>query len=284
MSGSRRKPLRILFLEFFMSSTVFRVLSLSSLFLIGLAAAALFGQEELNLLGSYEDVRSLVDNNTADTNQFVFTRSIYNGRIPYYYKNWYTDYPRADHHLIEVIHRLTNIDIAMKERAIPINDPDLFKYPFVYSSEEGQMVLSDADAAQLRTYLLRGGFWVIDDFWGSFEWANFERQMKKIFPEREIKDIPIDHPIFHLFYSIDHLIQVPSLAYVFNGGITWETDGFVPECKGIWDDEGRLMVVINHNTDLGDAYEWSDDPSYPNRFSGYAYRMAVNFLMYAMTH
>jgi hypothetical protein len=260
------------------------LLAISFLVLSGIAGSALFSQEDLNLMGRYEDVKDLVENNTEETNQFVFTRLIYNGRIPYYYKNWYTDYPRADHHLIDVIHRLTNIDIADRERAIPINDPDLFKYPFVYSSEEGQMVLSDSDAARLRDYLMRGGFWVVDDFWGSFEWANFEREMRKIFPDREIKPIPMDHPIFHMVYDIDEVIQVPSLAYVFNGGITWEQDGFHAECKGIWDDNGRLMVVINHNTDLGDAYEWSDDPRYPNRFSGYAYRMAVNFLMYSLTH
>ncbi len=116
----------------------------------------------------------------------------------------------------------------------------------------------------------RGGFWIVDDFLGTFEWSEFAAQMRKIFPYREIKDIPRDHPIFHVMYDTDHIIQTPSLAYVFNGGITWEVDGFEAECKGIWDDSGRLMVVINHNTDLGDAYEWSDDPRYPNKFSGYA--------------
>ena len=237
------------------------------------------------LFGRYEDVKLVPENNTAATNQFVFTRLIYNGRIPSYYKNWYTDYPRADNNLIAVLKRLTNVDIADKGRVIPINDPDLFKYPFIYSLEEEQMVLSDDDAAKLRTYLLRGGFWVLDDFWGSFEWSIFEEQMKKIFPDREIKDIPLDHPIFHVMYDIDHLMQTPSAAYFFNGfGITYETDGWVPECKGIWDDNGRLMVVINHNTDLKSAYDWSDDPRYPDRSSGYAYRLAANFLVYALSH
>ena len=129
------------------------------------------------------------------------------------------------------------------------------------------MVLSDKDAEILREYLNRGGFWMLDDFWGSFEWAAMEKQIRKILPNVEIKDIPKNHAIFHQFFDIDKIMQVPSLAYVFNGGITWEQDGFVAECKGIFDDNGRLMVMINHNTDLGDAYQWMDIPEYPYEFS-----------------
>ena len=265
-------------------SLVMRVVVGLGLLLAVLTAVVVYGQEEMELLGRYDDVHRVLDNYTKETNEFVFTRLIYNGRIPGYYKNWYTDYPRADRNLIAVLKRLTNINISDRERVVPINDPDLFKYPMVYSSEIEQMVLTDEDAAILRNYMERGGFWIVDDFWGSFEWSEFEAQMHKVFPNREIKDIPRDHPVFHVMYDIDHLIQTPSLAYAFNGGITWETDGFVPECKGIWDDKGRLMMVINHNTDLGDAYEWSDDARYPDRFSGYAFRMAVNFIMYALTH
>lgn len=247
-----------------------------------LAVGLVFSQE-FALLGRYDDARYIEQSREQD-HEFVFARLIYNGRIRGYYKNWYTDYPKSDRQLIMGLKRLTNLDIADQERAVPITDPDLFKYPFLYTSEAGQMVLSDQDAAILREYLARGGFWVLDDFWGSFEWANFERQMRKVLPGMEIKDIPRDHPIFHCFYDIDRIIQVPSLAYAFNGGITFEQDGFEAYCKGIWDENGRLMVVINHNTDLGDAYEWADEPKYPNQFSGYAYRMAINFIIYALTH
>lgn len=253
------------------------------LFISAIAAVG-YCQEEFAFLGRYEDVRRIPDNYTKETNQFVFTRLVYNGRIPGYYKNWYTDYPRADRNLIDVLKRLTNIDIADRERLVAINDPELFKYPLIYSSEIEQAIVSNEDAALLRTYLSRGGFWIIDDNWGSFEWSLIEDLLHKILPGREIKDIPMDHPLFHLFFDVDHLVQTPSAAYFYNGGITWETDGFEPECKGIWDDHGRLMVVINHNTDLGDSYEWSDDPRYPSRFSVYGYHMAVNFILYAMTH
>jgi len=255
-----------------------------AVFLVGVAAlGTVYAQQELSFLGRYDDVRFIKQDKT-DTNQIVFARLIYNGRILGYYKNWYTDYPKGDETLIMGIQRLTNLNVSDHSRAIPINDPDLFKYPFIYSSEVGQMVLTDQDAAIMREYLARGGFWMVDDFWGSFEMDNFLRQMRKILPGAEIKDIPKDHAIFHTFYDIDKIIQVPSYAYTINGGITYEQDGFVGECKGIWDDHGRLVVMINHNTDLGDAYEWADDPAYPNYFSSFAYRVAINSILYALTH
>ena len=252
--------------------------------LLAISIAAIAGlAQELGFLGRYDDAR-YIEQPKEETNQIVFARLIYNGRIPGYYKNWYTDYPKADRQLIMGLKRLTNFNIADYERAIAVTDPDLFKYPFIYTSEPEQMVLTDEDAAILSEYLDRGGFWIMDDFWGSFEWQSMERQLKKVLPRSEIKDIPRDHPIFHIFYDIDHIIQVPSLAYAYNGGITWETDGFIPECKGVWDDHGRLIMVINHNTDLGDAYEHADNPIYPNYFSGYAYRIAINFILYSLTH
>jgi hypothetical protein len=247
-----------------------------------LAVGTLFSQE-LGLLGRYDDAR-FIDQPKEDTDQIVFTRLIYNGRIPAYYKNWYTDYPKSDQLLITGIKRLTSLNIADRERAVAITDPNLFKYPFLYTSEPGQMVLTEQDAGIMREYLARGGFWVMDDFWGSFEWANMERQVRKILPTAKIEDIPRDHPVFHVFYDIDKIMQIPSLAWVYNGGITFEQDGFEAFCKGVWDDKGRLVIVINHNTDLGDAYEWADEPKYPNYFSSYAYRLAINFILYALTH
>jgi hypothetical protein len=240
-------------------------------------------QEELNLLGNYEDAKRISQEKEL-TNKFVFVRLIYNGRIPGYIKNWYTDYPKGDEQLIWALSRLTHLDVAEHPRAIAITDPELFRHPFVYTSEPGQMVLSSEDAEIMREYLNRGGFWMLDDFWGSFEWGNMAAEMRKVLPNAEIRDIPMSHEIFHQFFDVKRLTQVPSLAYLVNGGITHEQDGFTPECKGIWDDKGRLVVVINHNTDLGDAYEWMDLKEYPYEFSSYAYRIAVNTFMYALSH
>lgn len=247
-----------------------------------LAGAAVFAQDAFDYVGRYEDAERVVQEDSP-TDQFIFARLVYNGVEPYYIKNWYTDWPKADRQLIAGIQRLSNVNIADQERVVALDDPRLFEYPFLYTSEPGQIVLTDEDARILREYLDRGGLWVVDDFWGSFEWNNFQRQVARIFPDGEIRDIPRNHPILHCFYDIDHLVQVPSLDYV-NTGVVVEQDGFEPYLRGIWDDDtDRLMVVINHNTDLGDAYEHADHPLYPHAFSGFAYRMAMNFMIYALT-
>jgi len=245
-------------------------------------AGALQYQNDLGYDGTYDDAKK-IKQGPPENNQFVFARLIYTGRIHAYYKGWYTDYPKGDRLLIQGLKRLTTLDIADQGRVVAINDPALFRYPMIYSSEVGQMVLTMEDAAIMREYLQRGGFWFLDDFWGSVEWESLEAQMKKIFPQFPIKDIPSSHPMFHAFFDIDRVMQVPSLAYLYTG-ITYEQDGFTGECKGVFDEKGRLLVVINHNTDLGDAYEWADDPNYPQRFTGYAYRHALNIILYALSH
>ncbi len=248
---------------------------------LGMAGLAL-AQGDCLCAGNVGDVRYIHQDNSP-TGQFVFARLVYNGREPYYIKNWYTDWPEGDKHLMMGLERLSNLDLAPEPRVVAIDDPDLFGYPMLYTSEPGQMVLTDEHAAILREYLDRGGFWFLDDFWGTFEWGNFLFQLEKVVPNAEIRDIPRDHTIFHVFFDIDEIIQVPSLNYVYTGVIV-EQDGFEPFVKGIWDEEGRLMMVINHNTDLGDAYEHADDPRYPNRFSSFSYRLATNFIIYALTH
>jgi len=153
------------------------------------------------------------------------------------------------------------------------------------------MELSEEEAARLREYLLRGGFWHVDDFWGLQQWNQFARQMKKVFPDREIQELPLTHEIFHIFFNIDRVLQVPNVRlgeyYTMSGGRsqTWEQPSDTePRVLGISDDTGRLMVLITYNSDLGDAWEWMDDPEYPALFTGYAYRLGMNSIIYAMTH
>lgn len=236
------------------------------------------------MVGSYDDLK-LIPPQTRQLNGFSFARLVYNGLIPTYSKNWFTDYPEGDKTMIEIIKRLTKIDIAPEGRAISICSRDLFNYPFVYSAEGGQMVLDTSDALKLKEYLNRGGFWMIDDFWGTFEWNQFEREIKKIFPDREIVDIPTDHPIFHVFFDIDKVIQVPNVGYAYCSGCpTWEEDGYEPKVRGIFDEQGRLVILIFFNTDTMDALEWANDQNYPHHFSAYAYKIFVNSIIYAMTH
>jgi hypothetical protein len=212
---------------------------------------------------------------------FYFTRAIYSGWRGY---SWAIDYPEADQHFVFGLRRLTRIDAYELENPVRLDVPELRRYPFLYALEVGRMSLSEPEARGLRDYLLAGGFLVIDDFWGSREWANFESDIGRVLPGYPIVDIPLDHELLRIFYRIEELVQVPNVGSGMRGGPTWEQDGFVPTLRGIYDDDGRLMVVINWNTDLGDAWEHADNPYYPLKFSNFAYRMGVNLVIYGMTH
>ena len=218
--------------------------------------------------------------------EFYFTRAAYSsGRGGWGRRgqSWAIDYPKADRQFLTVLKRLTNLDAYDDENAIALNDPRVRNFPFLYALEVGYMSMSQAEVEGLRDYLLAGGFLVIDDFWGSQEWAQFEFQMKLVFPEKEIIDLDLDHSVFNTFYEIDEILQVPAYGRYY-GGQTWERDGYVPFVKGIEDDNGRLMVIINWNTDLGDAWEWAEQPDYPVPYSTFAFQMGVNMIVYAMTH
>ena len=212
---------------------------------------------------------------------FYFTRAAYSS---YGWRGWHVDYPKADRQFLIGLRRLTNLDSYDGENGVLLTDPDLGRYPFLYAVEVGYMAMTDAEVRALRRYLLSGGFLVVDDFWGTDEWWNFAREMGRVLPGRRIEDVPLDHPVFGSFYEVDEIVQVPNVGQGMRGGPTWERDGYVPVVKGIFDDERRLMVLANWNTDLGDAWEWAENPYYPLRYSTYAYEMGVNFIIYAMTH
>jgi hypothetical protein len=196
---------------------------------------------------------------------------------------WATDWPTADRVIISVLGRLTSADVSPRELGVRLDDPELRRYPFLYAVEVGSMNLRDNEIEALRNYLLAGGFLVVDDFWGSYQWENFAYQITQVLPEFEIVELPLDHPLFSVVYEVDEIVQVPNIGNGRAGGPTYEQDGYEAKCFGIFDDKGRLMVVINWNTDLGDAWEWAEDPSYPLDYSTYAYRMGANFIFYAMT-
>lgn len=217
--------------------------------------------------------------------EFYFTRAVYSSYGRRWRGSWATDYPKADLQFLTVLRRLMQIDAYESENAIRLDDPELRRYPFLYAVEVGYMSLTDGEVRGLRDYLLAGGFLVVDDFWGTLEWLNFEAEIRRVLPEYPIVDIPLDHPIFHSFYDIDELLQVPNVGLARWGrGRTWERDGYIPYCRGIFDEKGRLLVLINWNTDLGDAWEWMDDPEYPLKYSTYAYQLGVNAIVYAMSH
>jgi hypothetical protein len=222
----------------------------------------------------------------AERREFYFTRAAYGGLGRGYrgYGSWTVDYPKADRQFMIGVHRLARLlDASSEENPVRLDDPDLDRYPFLYAVEVGYMSLGEEEVRGLRRYLRAGGFLFVDDFWGSQEWEVFESEIRRVLPGCEIVEMPLDHPLFHTYYSIKQILQVPNV-YNARIGRTWERDGHTAHCRGIFDERGRLMVLINWNTDLGDAWEWADDPEYPLKYSAFAYEMGVNAILYAMSH
>lgn len=218
--------------------------------------------------------------------EFTFTRLEYNSFRRGRGQSWMVDWPKADEQFIVGLRGWVRSLLAVSDSptTVAIDDPKLFTYPFVYIVEPGGLNLSDEDAQYLREYLLRGGFLMLDDFWGEWEWQNVEEQMRKIFPERPIKTLPLDHPVFHCYFNIHEVVQVPNYHnWVYNGQ-TSEKGGITPSYEGIEDESGRLMVFIARNCDNGDAWEWIDQPDYPLRYGLSAYRLGMNLIIYSMTH
>jgi len=224
------------------------------------------------------DVPAIQDAPRPLDRTFYFTRAAYNDRRRGPWGSWATDYPKADIQFLIGVKRLTIIDAYEAEHPMRLDDPDLRRYPFLYAVEVGRMALTPPEIEGLRTYLLAGGFLVVDDFWGTYEWANFEREIRQVLPEYQIVPIPMDHPVLRTFYDIHEIVQVPNVWQGRTGGPTWERDGYTPYLRGILDDRGRVMVLISFNSDLGDAWEWADDPFYPLPYSNYAYQIGVNMI------
>ncbi len=198
--------------------------------------------------------------------------------------SWTTDYTAADRHVAVALRRLTRIHVRSVEQPIDLDDgDDVFNYPWLYAVEVGHWQLTDSQIVQMREFLLRGGFFMCDDFHGTEEWAVFMETMQRVFPDRQVVDIPDSDSIFHAIYDLDHRYQVPGAQYL-SSGRTYEYDGFDPHWRGIYDDKGRLMVAICHDMDLGDAWEWADEPRYDEKFSALAFRIVTNYVVYAMSH
>lgn len=218
--------------------------------------------------------------------EFAFTRIIFDsGRqaLPGPGNTAWRDWPDSDMHFIRGVRRLTSVEIEDRSRALRLTQAELFDRPFIYALEVGTWQLSDEEAAALREYLLRGGFLVVDDFHGSYQWAGFMRSMGKVFPDRPIVDVDEGDAIMRMHFEIDKSQPIPGIMALRYGN-TFEHDGYVPTWRGIYDDEGRLMVIINFNVDLGDAWEMADEPWYPEKYTARAYRFGVNYVLYSMTH
>ena len=200
--------------------------------------------------------------------------------------SWTQDYPRADRHFAMAMRRLTRVHVRSVEQPVNLDDgDDVFNWPWLVAGEMGDWLLTDDQAAKLRDFLLRGGFLMLDDFWGPQEYARFNESMSRVFPDREVVEIDNKDPIFHTVYDLDDRYQIlGQWALGGRGGMSYRVAGTVAQWKGIYDDHGHLMVVMSFNSDIGDSWEWADDPRYPEKFSALGMRIGVNDVVYSMTH
>jgi hypothetical protein len=198
--------------------------------------------------------------------------------------SWSQDYPRADRHFAQALRRLTRVHVRSVEQPVNLDDgDDVYGYPWLCAGEMGDWKLTRAQADKLRDYLLRGGFLMLDDFWGTEEWDRFEESMRMVFPNREIVELDDTNAIFHTVYDLDDRYQVPG-EWALRRRTTYRNDGSVAHWRGIYDDHGRVIVAISFNSDIGDSWEWADAPSYPEKYSALGIRIGVNYVVYSMTH
>ncbi len=203
---------------------------------------------------------------------------------------WATDHPDSDLNFSFRLQQLTTMKVNPNPVIVDLNGDKIFDYPFIYMIEPGSLYFSENEVKRLRRYLLNGGFLMVDDFWGGDEYDNFYDEIKRVFPDREPVDLEIDHPIFHIVYDLKKKPQVPSISHGMSGR-TYESrpgpdDGSEVHYRAIFDDDGRMMVIICHNTDLGDGWEREGEHEYYfKEFSEkQAYPMGINIVFYAMTH
>jgi len=211
-------------------------------------------------------------------------------------QGWWTDYPNADRNMSFRLAELTKTLVAMSDDGEPkhvvvrLTDPLLFRCPFTVMEDVGTAWFSDEEAARLREYLLKGGFLWVDDYWGSRAWNAWVREIAKVLPPHEfpIFDVPVEHPIRHALYDVDRIPQIPSIQFWRrSGGRTSEQgwDSAEPHMRAIADSQGRIIVLMTHNTDISDAWEREgEDVDFFYTFSVEGYGVGINVLLYAMSH
>jgi hypothetical protein len=207
--------------------------------------------------------------------RFTFTRIRYGGwgRGG---GSWAHDYPRADEHLPRIVAELTTMQPRVgSSNVFDLEDDGIFHNPVIYVSEPGFWAITDAGAANLRGHLLKGGFLIFDDFEGESQWDNMARQMARVLPEYRWTEIDVTHPIFHAFFEMKRIDFPHPLVNV------------IPTYFAMFDDNDpsqRIMVLANYNNDLAEYWEWSATGMFPIANTNEAYKLGVNYVIYAMTH
>jgi len=201
---------------------------------------------------------------------------------------WAVDYPYAEMHFLPALRRLTKVQVAEDSRHLEIVDQSIFDYPFLLMQQPGQGNWNPTpeEAARFREYFLRGGFMIVDDIHTEYEWQIFAASMRRVFPERAFIEIPDSDPLLHVVYDLTNRIQIPGVRHLRRkrgGEIVTQMEGPL-SWRGLYDDAGRIMVAVNLNADMGDAWEHADSPYFPAEMTGQAYRLGINYVVYAMTH
>jgi hypothetical protein len=226
--------------------------------------------------------------------RFNFCRLVYQANRNGNGGSWTTDYPNADINMSIRLAELTKTRVSFETNGQPNHllvrptDDTLYQCPLVIMTAPGSAFFSDADAAALRTYLAKGGFLWADDFWGTYQWQQWEGQLRKVLPDAAIVDIPLDHPMMRAQFVVTEIPQIPNIGYFRrSGGDTSEQgyDSQTPRARIISDGLDRIMVLMTHNTDISDSWEREgEDASYFYAFSPRGYAFGINVLLYAMTH
>ena len=198
------------------------------------------------------------------------------------YSRWGIDANKGDRLFIGILSRLTRIDVQPIETIVDIDSDEVFNLPWLFAVSVGDWQLSPSQAERLRKYFDRGGFLMVDDFHNEREWANFMNGMRQIDPAAEAVELTDSDPAFHVLFDMKDRVRVPGANVVHGNGI--ERGGTFPHWRAILDSRGRMMVAICFNMDVGDGWEFADDPDYPERFASEAMRLGTNYVVYAMTH
>lgn len=202
----------------------------------------------------------------------------YGGR----YFRWGIDVNKGDRILISILRRLTRIDTAPIESIVDVSSDEIFDHPWLLAGSVGDWVLQPEEARRLRRYFDRGGFLMVDDFHNDREWGNFMAGIHQIDPNAQVDELSDEDPVFHVVYNMDKRIRVPGANVVHGDQI--ERGGTIPHWRAIRDSRGRIMVAICFNMDVGDGWEFADDPEYPEKYASEAIRLGVNYVLYAMAH
>jgi hypothetical protein len=197
--------------------------------------------------------------------------------------SWTQDYPRADRHFLTALRRLTRVDARSVEQPVNLDDEDdAYNWPMLYAVRPGEWELTDKQAAKMRDYLARGGFFWCDDFWGPYEWDVFMESMGRVIPGKTPVDIPEQDAAFHVLYDLNDRFQILGSWGLYGRGA--QNGGDIPYWRAIYDDKNRIQAAITPNSDLGDAWEFADDPRYPEKYSHLAINIGINYVVYALTH